>query len=214
LLFIRSIGMKKQDIRKVIIAILAITFGVVVKAQDVFSLGPKIGYNSNTLTDNLDSVRSSMNNSFQIGAFIRIGSRVYIQPEANYQVVTSNLNKGTGSSFQSQDITVQSLKIPALIGFKLINKGPFNLRFMAGPAYTFVINKKLDPQNMDELWPIQSVDDIKNSNWSIQMGAGFDVLFMTLDVRYEKAIDNIYNGNSNFEMKNSMFNVSLGIKLL
>ena len=206
--------MKKQDIRKVIIAILAITFGVVVKAQDVFSLGPKIGYNSNTLTDNLDSVRSSMNNSFQIGAFIRIGSRVYIQPEANYQVVTSNLNKGTGSSFQSQDITVQSLKIPALIGFKLINKGPFNLRFMAGPAYTFVINKKLDPQNMDELWPIQSVDDIKNSNWSIQMGAGFDVLFMTLDVRYEKAIDNIYNGNSNFEMKNSMFNVSLGIKLL
>jgi hypothetical protein len=206
--------MKKLAIIKVFITFLILTLGIVVNAQDGFSLGPKIGYNSNKLTDNLDSIQSSIKNSFQIGAFIRIGSRIYIQPEANYQVVRSNLNKGAGSSFQSQDITVQSLKIPALIGIKLINKGAFNFRILAGPAYTFIINKKLDPQHMNVLWPIQSVDDIRNSLWSVQMGAGLDVLFMTLDVRYELGIDNIYNGNSNFELKNNMFNVSLGIKLL
>lgn len=206
--------MKKQEIKATLLVIFLIASGLALKAQGVFSIGPKIGYNSNTLTDNVDSVQSGIKNSFQIGAFVRIGSKVYFQPEANYQVSTSNLNKGSGSSFQSQEITVKSLKIPALIGIKLINKGPFNLRILAGPAYTFVIDKKLDPQNMDGLWPIQSVDDIKNSNWSVQMGGGLDVLFMTLDVRYEFGIDNIYTGSNNFEMKNNVFNVSLGIKFL
>jgi len=67
---------------------------------------------------------------------------------------------------------------------------------------------------MNELWPIQSVDDLKNSIWSVQMGAGLDVLFMTLDVRYELGVENMYNGSSSFDLKNNTFNVSLGIKLL
>jgi len=199
--------------KKILLAILIITYGSVAIAQSVFSLGPKIGYSSNKITDNLDSVQSSIKNSFQIGAFIRLGKKIYLQPEANYQVVTSTLNKGTGLSARSQDLTIQSLKIPALIGVKLINRSAFNLRIMAGPAYTFILNKKLDPEHMSGLWPIKSVDDIKNSLWSVQMGAGFDVLFMTLDVRYELGIDNMYNGESNLQMKNNMLNVSLGIKL-
>jgi hypothetical protein len=67
---------------------------------------------------------------------------------------------------------------------------------------------------MNDYWPIQSVDDIKNSAWSVQMGAGLDVFFVTLDVRYEMGINNIYNGDSDLNMKNNMFNVSLGFKLL
>lgn len=200
--------------KKILLAILILVFGSGAMAQGVFCLGPKIGYNSNTLTNNLDSVQSSIKNSFQIGAFIRIGRKVYFQPEANYQVVTSTLNKSTGSSILSQDITIESLKIPALLGIKLINKSGFNLRIMAGPVYTFLLNKKLDPQHMNELWPIQSADDLKNSVWSVQMGAGLDVLFITLDVRYEMGIDNMYNGSSDLQLKNNMFNFSLGIKLL
>jgi hypothetical protein len=46
------------------------------------------------------------------------------------------------------------------------------------------------------------------------MGAGLDVLFMTLDVRYELGVENMYNGSSSFDLKNNTFNVSLGIKLL
>lgn len=200
--------------KKILLAILMIVFASGVMAQEVFSLGPKIGYNSNTLTTNLDSVQSSIKNSFQIGAFIRIGRKVYFQPEANYEVVTGTLNKSAGSSVQSQDITIESLKVPALLGIKLINKEGFNLRMMAGPAYTFLLNKKLDPQHMNELWPIQSADDLKNSVWSVQMGAGLDVFFITLDVRYEMGIDNIYNGSSDLQLKNNMFNFSIGIKLL
>jgi hypothetical protein len=85
---------------------------------------------------------------------------------------------------------------------------------MAGPAFTYVLDKKIDPSIVDELWPIQSVDDFKNSSWSVQMGAGLDVLFLTLDIRYEMGVVNMYGGKSEFDIKNNLFNVSLGIKLL
>jgi hypothetical protein len=199
--------------KKFLLSVLIIGLGSVAMAQG-FCLGPKIGYNSNTLTDNLDSINAGIKNSFQIGAFVRIGSKIYFQPEANYQVVAGNLNKSTSSTFQNQDITVKTLKLPAMVGIRLFQTGPVNLRVMAGPTFTFVFDKQLDPANMDELWPIQSVDDLKNSIWSVQMGAGLDVLFMTLDVRYEFGVENLYNGSSDFELKNNIFNVSLGIKLL
>jgi hypothetical protein len=200
--------------KKILIVLLVIVSGLVVNAQGVFSLGPKIGYNSNKLSDNFDSINAGIKNSFQIGAFVRIGSKVYFQPEVNYQIMRGNLNKSSGSSFQNQDLTIKSIKVPALIGIKLVNKSVVNLRVMAGPTVTFLFNKKLDPSNMGELWPIQSVDDLKNSIWSVQLGAGLDVLFMTLDVRYEFGVDNMYNGSSDLKMRNNIFNVSLGVKLL
>lgn len=200
--------------KKFLIAIFIIAFGSALKAQGVFSLGPKVGYNSYKLSTDLDSIQASIKKSFQIGAFVRIGKKFYFQPEANYQVSESTLSKSIGAVVQSQDVTLQSIKIPALIGLKLINKRVFKLRVMAGPAINFVLDKKLNPEQINEFWPIQSVDDIKNSVWSVQTGAGLDIFFMTLDVRYEMGLENIYNGNSDLNMNNNMFNVSLGFKLL
>jgi hypothetical protein len=199
--------------KKLIFVLLIVAFGSNSYAQG-FCLGPKIGYNSNTLSSNYDSIESGINNSFQIGVFVRLGSKVYFQPEANYQLVNGTLDKKTASVNQSQGITIHSVKIPALVGVKLIDRNTMNLHVLAGPALTFLLDKKLDPAHMDDLWPIQSVDDIKNSIWSVQLGAGVDVLFMTLDVRYEFGVQNIYNGSSDFELKQNTFNVSLGVKLL
>ena len=200
--------------KSILLIIVILACGIAADAQGVFSLGPKVGYNSYELSNNMDSVQASIKNSFQLGAFIRVGKKVYFQPEANYQIDKSTLNKSVGNVIFSQDVTLRSVKVPALIGVKLINARVFNLRVMAGPAVTFILDKKLSPSTMSDLWPIRSVDDLKNSTWSVQMGAGLDILFMTLDVRYEVGIDNTYNGSSDLKMKNNMFNVSLGIKLL
>lgn len=211
----RFSSLEKRFMKKILLALFVVFCGLSAKAQGTgFSLGPKIGYNSNTLTQNSDSIRSSINNSFQIGAFIRLGNRIYFQPEINYQLVKGNLNKSTAFSVISQDIMIKSIKIPAIIGLKLIDKNSLNLRVMAGPAFTFLFDKNLDPSTMNDLWPLQSIDDLKNSIWSVQAGVGLDVLFMTLDVRYEFGIENMYKGSSDFELRQNTFNVSLGMKLL
>lgn len=200
--------------KKLLIGLLVLAAISTASGQDSFSIGPKIGYNSNTLTNNLDSIKAVMNNSFQIGAFMRIGSRFYIQPEVNYQVTKGTISRNSGASVLTQDYRLQTIKIPALIGVKLLKGGVANFRIMAGPALTYVIDKQLDPSIVNDLWPVKSVDDIKNSTWSVQAGAGIDVLFMTLDVRYELGLDNMYDGSSSFKLKTNVFNVSLGVKLL
>jgi len=205
---------QKIPMKKLLIVALVLMLSICAKAQDVFSLGPKIGYNSNKLINNRDSIRSSLKNTMQIGAFIRVGSKIYVQPEVNYQVVNGSMNSGMGSALLNQDFTIKTIKIPALLGVKLINGGVVNFRVMAGPAVTYMYNKTVSTENVGSLWPVRTVDDIKNSIWSVQVGAGLDVLFLTLDVRYEMGVDNMYNGSSDFEMKNNTFNVSLGIKLL
>lgn len=202
-----------MTMKKLIFLLLIIASASHSQAQG-FCLGPKIGYNSNTLSNNFESIHSGIDNSFQIGAFMRFGSKIYFQPEASYQLVSGTLNKNISPINQSQGITIQSLKVPALLGVKLINRNSINFRVLAGPALTFLLSKKLDPAHMDELWPIQSVDDLKNSIWSVQMGAGLDVLFMTFDIRYEFGVENMYNGSSDFQLKQNTFNISLGIKLL
>jgi len=201
--------------KKILLLLLIITFGLEGKSQEWFCLGPKIGYNSNTLSGNFNTISSEVKNSLQVGAFIRVGSKVYIQPEANYQVLSGTLNSSnSSSSMLGQDYSIQSLKIPALLGFKLLNKSAVNFRLMAGPAVTYLFNKKIDPVTENELWPLKSASDLKNSVWSVQTGVGLDVLFLTLDVKYEFGVENMYSGNSNFKMRNNMFNVSLGFKLL
>jgi hypothetical protein len=176
-----------------------------------FNVGPKIGYNTNRLTTDFDSISSDPDGAFQFGAFIRVGKKIYFQPEVNYVVKGGEISiEGIGS----QEIELQSITIPLLIGFRPIQTGAFNVRFMAGPTMSFISGKTLKPSEILGTWPIKTTDDIKNTLWSFQMGGGVDIFFMTLDLRYELGVDNIYSGESDFSLKNNLFNICLGIKLL
>jgi len=179
-----------------------------------FTIGPKIGYNSNSFSVNVDSITNGLKNSFQFGAFARIGKKVYLQPEVYYTVKGGVLDDDMGIYRSRQELTLKTLVVPVIVGAQIITIPGFNLRVMGGPTMSFIINKKIEPPYLDGIWPIKSTDDLRNSIFGLQMGGGIDVFFMTLDVRYELGLNNIYNGSANFSLKNNAVNVSLGIKLL
>ncbi len=177
-----------------------------------FSVGPKIGFNTNRLTTDIDSIKINSKGQFQIGAFMRIGKKIYFQPEISYVVKGGKLNI---ANVGSQEIMLKSITIPLLVGTRPINAGIFNVRFMAGPTMSFITQKTLKSSDRPgTAWPIKSKDDLAKSLWSIQMGGGVDVLFLTLDIRYEIGLNNIYTGTSDLKMHSNLFNISLGYKLL
>lgn len=178
-----------------------------------FSIGPKIGYNSNALSLDKEDITAGLKSEFQFGAFVRLGKKVYLQPEANYQVKGGILNSVSVST-NEQKIKLKTISVPVLLGFRIVNAGPFNLRLMAGPTMSFVIDKNISISGIPDAFPIKSKDDIKNSIWSLQAGGGIDLFSFTLDVRYEIGLDNMYQGSEDFSLKNNIFNVSLGFKLL
>jgi hypothetical protein len=178
-----------------------------------FTFGPKIGYTASKLSTDLDTIAASAKSNFQIGAFLRFGKKLYLQPEIFY--ATSGGKLEVEGTTLKQDIRFKNLSIPVLVGFKLINAKVINLRIMAGPVANFVLGTKIEASDLVQD-PLQE-SDFKNAAWGMDVGAGVDVFFLTLDIRYEFGLNNIYivpEGAADQTMKSNLFVVSLGFKLL
>ncbi|MFH1161650.1 MAG: porin family protein [bacterium] len=178
-----------------------------------FTIGPKVGYNASKLSTNLDTVKSNFRSGFQFGVFARIGKRVYVQPELYYTtqggVFESNLNNW------KQTVKLGSLDVPVLVGFKLINNDNLNLRILAGPMASFVVNKTVADTPGGITGPIEDAD-INDINWAIQAGAGIDLWFLTFDIRYQIGLNNLIKeiNTQSVSSKNSVWLLSLGWKIL
>jgi hypothetical protein len=176
-----------------------------------FSLGIKVGYNASQLSSNIDSVTANFKSGFQIGAFARIGKKLYLQPEFYYTTQGGVFSSNTQN--WKQTVKIGSLDVPVLVGYKLINSDLVNLRILAGPAASFVVNKTISEGGADP-GPVTS-GDLKGVNWSIQAGAGVDVWMFTLDVRYQIGLNQLIKEAKSwkFDSKNNVWVVSLGFKI-
>jgi hypothetical protein len=188
-----------------------------------FAFGLKLGYNASTLTSNVDSVKASINSGFHAGAFVRFGTRVHLQPEVYYTFSGGTFEKTAGETIDlwKQKVTIGTLDIPVLIGFKIIQSKVLTWRIMVGPEVSFLVNSKVQDIN-DPIGPITS-SDINKVNWYGQAGTGIDILFMTLDLRYEFGLNTVINDVTSagttpttypINSKNNLFLVSLGFKIL
>jgi hypothetical protein len=178
-----------------------------------FTFGPKIGYTASKLSTDLDTIAASAKSNFQIGVFARFGKKLYLQPELFY--ATSGGKLEIEGTTLKQDIRFKNLSIPVLVGFKLINAKVINLRIMAGPVANFVLGTKIEASDLVQD-PLQE-SDFKKAAWGMDVGAGVDVFFLTLDIRYEFGLNNVYivpDGGQDQTMKSNLFVVSLGFKLL
>jgi hypothetical protein len=179
-----------------------------------FTFGPKIGYNTSKLSTDFDSISESIKHNFQIGAFARFGKKLYVQPEIFYATSGGTL-KLEGTTVKKEEVKFNNLCIPVLVGFKIINAKVISLRVMAGPVANFILGTKVEASDVITD-PLQD-SDFKKAAWGMDLGAGVDVFFLTLDVRYEFGLNNIYivpDGGVEQSMKSNLFIVSLGFKLL
>lgn len=205
-----------------VFAILLLSAGL---SYGQFTFGPKIGYNASQLHSSMSSIKTSFNSGFHFGAFFRIGKKVYLQPELYYtsQSGLFQTDLVNPDSNWKQKVTLGTLDIPVLIGFNLINLKVVNWRIMAGPMASFVVNSNIKDFNSVS-GPIKNAD-IKKVNWYVQVGTGVDVLFLTLDIRYQIGLNQVISSATsiakgttpahtyNLNATNKMWVVSLGFKI-
>jgi len=196
--------------KKFITLIMMMFLGVAVFAQ--FTLGPKAGMTMGKLNTTFPEVKEELKTGWQAGVFVRFGKKLYLQPELMF------VTKGGKITHEGLDVkttvNLSSVQIPLLIGYKLIDLKAINLRIMTGPAVSFVTNEKIDIDSSIEN-PLTK-DNIKNTIWSYQFGAGIDFLMFTFDVRYEWGLNNIFDpqtGDESYDMKSNVWNISLGWKI-
>jgi hypothetical protein len=141
-------------------------------------------------TTDFEEIKTQFNSNMQFGAFAKIGKKLFIQPEVygNF-LVEDNLD--------TKKIVANSVRVPVLLGFELLDLRVVRAHLMAGPMATFYVNPYPD----------------KNYDYKLQLGGGIDLLrFLSLDVRYAVNLtDNIKNELKQLAWKGGV-NVTLGIQ--
>ena len=180
-----------------------------------FALGLKLGYNANKLSTNLDSVKSQINSGFHVGIWSHLGKRFYVAPEVLYSLsggVFTEEGKLSTAGWK-QKITIGSVDIPLMLGFKIIHSDMITWRIELGPEVSLTVNKKIEEVN-SVVGPIKEAD-LNNTNWFVMAGTGIDVLFLAFDIRYKYGLNNMIQDVQTwtFDTKNSMFLISVGFKI-
>ena len=199
--------MKKVILLSAFIFLTAITF-----AQ--FTVGPKIGLTLSKLNNNFEEATEEMKTGYQFGAFVRFGKKIYVQPEIMFVTKGGIIKKDDGFNTKTK-VNLSTVQIPLIVGYRILNFKVVNLRLHGGPAISFVTNKEvtISTDSGEEAF---DGAHIKDAIWSFQLGLGVDILMFTLDVRYEWGLNNIWDplDGDTYDMKNNLWNISLGWKIL
>lgn len=214
--------------KKVFILLSFIFISGLASAQ--LGFGIKGAFTMSNLTTDWSEIKESAKAGWQFGGFVRVGDKWHLQPEAYFTAKTGQLkyqeqdmNDPQKTGEVTQDITFNTVDIPVLIGYKLIDPPALNVRLQAGPVASMVVNKTFDVSGSG-IDPAEPDEDYKNAfrdlNWGLQVGAGVDFLFLTADVRYEIGLNNLYDqpdgvsGTDLSSFKNHVFMISVGWKIL
>lgn len=155
---------------KKVLLIFAIALFAADMSYGQFALGLKVGYNANKLSTNLDTVKSQFNSGFHVGIWTRIGKRFYVAPEVQY-TMSGAVFTGSGNLSTSnwkQKITIGSVDVPLLLGFKIIHSDVISWRIELGPEASFITNKKIEDEN-SVTGPITEAS-LSSVNWYIMGG--------------------------------------------
>lgn len=186
--------------KKTIFLIMSLMIGTFASAQ--LNFGLKAGYLSSLSLENIgdvtngtykfDDVKNELWNNFHAGAFARVNikERWYIQPEVLYSIQ----KKDYQITFQhaiNHDVTLNkfvnfsTVEIPVLIGYKVLNYKMANLRAFIGPKISLDAGSTLRFENVaDGNFDVtQLSQEIKESQVGLVVGAGVDVLMLTVDAR-------------------------------
>lgn len=215
--------------KKILLVSIMIFMTVFSYAQ--LGLGIKGAVSMSTISTDISDYEEAAKAGYQLGVFARIGDKWHLQPELyfslkdgllKYDQTMTDPNDPLNTITKSVDYTVNlnTLDIPVLIGYKIIDPPLLNIRLQAGPVASIVTSKKfkIDVDGVEQEATNADGDLFKDLNWGLQLGAGVDFLVFTVDLRYELGLNNIYNkpdgATEDNTFKNNVFFLSVGWKIL
>lgn len=205
-------------------------FPLILSAQEhtdklPFIFGPKAGINISRYATKVDDINISNFKSrdrvgFHAGIFARMHfKRLYFQPEltcymkggrAMYNLAGLDTSGFSTSTAYKQKLNIMSVDLPLLIGYNL-GETLRNFRVFAGPVIGYTMMKKRIVEPGDPAIPEEQRMNVKDATYSVTLGIGFDVSKFTMDMRYERGLNNV-SWNPKFKQYPSSFMFTIGWK--
>jgi len=191
--------------RLILLAILACFGWQTVTAQ--LTIVPKAGANFSYFSEDLKDTDLEGNVGFQVGLDLRIGDRFYLSPGV-YYARTSNrveiIDAGELGEV-SVDFVTNGLRVPFVVGAKVIDSEEFGLRLFGGGTANLLFGSD------DELEDIPDLT-IEDNNWSLSAGAGLDIgRLLTIDLRHDWGMSDFFELTAEKNRQN-VFYLSAGVR--
>ncbi len=156
------------------------------------AIHPQVGIANTTLTPEQEGVQYKAKVGVLAGADLRIGQRVYFQPGAFF--VSAKTAVSAGDTLMTEDqLTWNSMKLKALMGYNLLDGDDFRLRINAGATYNWLLSATGKDENIKVV-----MDDINTGTWSADAGLGIDVTLFTLDGGVSYGLSKVYKEKDGF----------------
>ncbi|MBR4647928.1 MAG: PorT family protein [Bacteroidales bacterium] len=150
---------------------------------------------------------TNMDFGMEAGVFMRLGNKLFFQPEVNYVFKNSTFKENAIEEISTNEkLRQHTIAVPLLLGFHFINKENFKFHFTVGPRFNFRISDNVVGTD----WKAGALQ------WGGQIGLGIDVWRFAFDVSYCIAADNFRNSVTTVthtQMANTIL-FSLGFKFL
>lgn len=164
-------------------AALVVAAPCVVAAQ--VTINPKVGISLSDMKDATDGVDTKGRLGYQLGVDLRLGSAFFLQPGVHYQQ--------TGLEIGGTAMDVRSVHVPVLFGLRL-GAGVAGVRIVGGPAATFIRSVNDDPGGVRQ-------DLLRERRIGGMLGAGVDVMGLSVDLTGEMGLDNFYRTGSDQKLR-------------
>lgn len=190
--------------------------GLYAQSKEPVNIGIKYGINSSSMLTNFDvvlnqSIQYEEINHHLAGAFMRLNMRrFHIQPEVYFNTkggIIKLIDKNTISLPTATTFKYQTVDVPVLLGYRILNGNNANLRINAGPVFSFITANDFKSDILD-----LDINKINDHYIGWQIGAGFDIWFITIDARMENST-NILTSDNLYSAKNRVYILSVGIKI-
>lgn len=209
----------KQKMKKVLFAAIAVLGFMGTQAQEV-KFGAKAGLNIATLTGDLEDASSKV--GFHVGGFAEImfSDKFAFQPELLFSTQGAKAEYNySGDGYSEKEETtfkLNYLNIPLMAKYFATEK----LFIEAGPQIGFAMGEKYDSDYTvtyaGETYSESEdgdLEDISSIDFGLNFGLGYEFTEnIFAGARYNLGLSNVYDGEGDGELKNSVFQISVGYK--
>lgn len=191
--------------RLILLAILACFGWQTATAQ--LTIVPKAGANFSYFSEDLEDTDLEGNVGFQVGLDLRVGDRFYFSPGV-YYARTSNrveiIDAGELGEV-SVDFVTNGLRVPLVVGAKVIDDEGFALRLFGGATANLLFGEDDDLEDLPNITQ-------EDSNWALSAGAGFDIgTLLTIDLRHDWGMSDFFELTAEKNRQN-VFYLSAGVR--
>lgn len=180
--------------------------------------GIKGGINFNKVYTNAGSLNNNIKESldtqtgFVLGAYGRIGNKIYLQPEVLFAQRGGVVET---TQYGKVKFKYSNIDVPVLVGIRVLKF----FRIMGGPVATFKLDEDKKLGESIKTYTSGSFDDaMKKATFGYQFGVGVKILGFDIDLRKEGSLSDIsqlnLQGNSQFSQKASGWQITLALKII